>query len=97
MINIVCGYIGSGRLEYVLQMKKENDIVLFYDKSNRDKQFNLLKNIYYAYKHINKTIWYIIDYPTDNELCFINIFCRNVSNYIWLNTTIEQSNIFNIK
>lgn len=95
MLKIVCGLSGSGKTTYVLNNKKENDVILDLDylkdcfkyNSNililKELQINLVS--YFSSKNID--IWYITCFPSiEEQECFFDD-----AEYIWINTSYEKS------
>ncbi len=95
MVKVICGLIGSGKTTYVINNKKDNDILLDWDilveafKTNNPVWVKEVQDMLLEY--FNKKgydIWYITTRLGSKELELLKQI-KDVE-YIWINTTKQQ-------
>lgn len=95
MINVICGFSGSGKTTYALKNKKQNDVIidmdLLQDALVKYDDFGIIKDLqiqianYFISRNVN--IWYVTCFPNFDEL---ELFV-NCANFIWINTSMQKS------
>jgi len=95
MINVICGFSGSGKTTYALKNKKPTDAIidmdLLQDAIVKYNDFGMIKDLqiqianYFISRNVD--IWYVTCFPNFDEL---ELF-KNCANFIWINTSMKKS------
>ena len=95
MINVICGFSGSGKTTYALKNKKPTDAIidmdLLQDAIVKYNDFGMVKDLqiqianYFISRNVD--IWYVTCFPNFDEL---ELF-KNYANFIWINTSMKKS------